>query len=108
MRMGEILWFCHVVHRVLKELQDVLGSNTEGCTSGETSISKDGKGHFVLVQVEGLELFHDSEKGGHGAESGIGRCSNESMRLVILAILLFKPSEFHSMHEVRLCKCCSG
>jgi len=51
----------------------MLGSKAEGCTIGKASISEDGKGHFVLIQVEGLESFHDSEKGGYRAERGIGR-----------------------------------
>jgi len=86
----------------------MLGSNAEGCTIGETSISEDRKGHFVLVQVEGLELFHDSEKGRYGTEHGIGRCPNKSTRLTILAILLFTPSEFCSVYKVRLRECCNG
>jgi len=51
----------------------MLGSKAEGCTIGKASISEDGKGHFVLIQVEGLESFHDSEKGRYRAERGIGR-----------------------------------
>jgi len=86
----------------------MLGSNAEGCTIGKASISEDGKGHVVLVQVEGLESFHDSEKGRYGAERGVGRGPNKSPRLAILAILLFTPSEFCRVYEVRLGKCCSG
>jgi len=51
----------------------MLGLNAEGCTIGKASIGEDGKRHFVFIQVEGLESFHDSEKGGYRAECGIGR-----------------------------------
>jgi len=62
----------------------------------------------VLVQFEGLEAFHDSEKGGYWAKRGTGGVPNKGTRLSLLAVLLFKPSEFRSMHKVRLCKCRGG